>query len=212
MFMATGILVATFRSHFSFLMGNTATFPGSDVSVFLKVLVLIIYGIMATFLIFNFISGGTFMGAQDKGLRKDILISFITGLIFGLGLMVSGMCRITKVLGFLTINSNWDPSLLFVMAVAVAINLITFNMIMKGSPIFANDFSIPENKEVDARLLVGAAIFGVGWGLGGLCPGPAILNSFVLTNATIWLISMGLGSVVTDELRKRKVLEGAFSK
>jgi uncharacterized membrane protein YedE/YeeE len=125
----------------------------------------------------------------------DHLISFTLGLIFGLGLLISGMCRISKILGFLELSSRWDPSLMFVMASAVGINLISFHFIMKNpsNPVYANRFNIPVATRVDAQLIGGAVIFGLGWGLSALCPGPGMINFFVFTNVIFWIIGLAAG-------------------
>lgn len=126
---------------------------------------------------------------------REYLISFILGSLFGLGLIISGMCRVSKILGFLIISDNWDPSLIFVMASAVGINLISFYFIMKNSsnPRYANKFSVPLNNKLDLQLIGGASIFGIGWGLSGLCPGPGMVNFFVFTNVIFWILGLALG-------------------
>lgn len=99
---------------------------------------------------------------------------FTTGLIFSFGLILSGMINPAKVLGFLDIFGEWDPSLAFVMGGAVLASSIGYRLLLKQpKPIFAAKFSLPSRTDIDTRLLVGPAIFGFGWGLVGLCPGPA---------------------------------------
>jgi uncharacterized membrane protein YedE/YeeE len=97
-----------------------------------------------------------------------ILSAFGAGLLFGIGLWVSGMAKPQKVLDFLDVTGNWDASLLLVMGGAVAVTLISFRKIIAWK---ALEF---EKREVDAPLVIGAAIFGIGWGIGGYCPGPAV--------------------------------------
>ena len=103
------------------------------------------------------------------------LSEFLIGLLFGIGLLVSGMTNPAKVIGFLDIAGSWDPSLMFVMGGAVVIGFFGFR-IAKGrrESLFGRVISLNDSKSIDARLIVGAAIFGVGWGLSGFCPGPAI--------------------------------------
>ena len=103
------------------------------------------------------------------------LIVFVSGLLFSAGLIVSGMINPAKVIGFLDLFGDWDPSLAFVMAGAVAVNFVGHRLVTRRArPFFADGFAIPTRKDVDRELVVGASLFGVGWGLVGLCPGPAI--------------------------------------
>ncbi len=104
-----------------------------------------------------------------------IFSSFIAGLVFGLGLIVSQMINPAKVLGFLDVFGAWDASLAVVMAAAVAASALGYFVAMRlGVPIFAPRLEIPARRDLEPRLLTGAAIFGIGWGLVGLCPGPAL--------------------------------------
>ncbi|ASJ70794.1 DUF6691 family protein [Granulosicoccus antarcticus] len=99
---------------------------------------------------------------------------FLAGLIFGLGLIISGMADPAKVLNFLDIFGYWDPSLAFVMGGASLTAFIGFRLVWRReSPTFNSRFDVPTNRSIDAPLLTGAAIFGMGWGIGGFCPGPA---------------------------------------
>ena len=129
--------------------------------------------------------------------------SFLSGLLFALGLSVSGMTEPGKVIGFLNITRSWDPSLVFVMGGAVITYFILFRLIHKRSaPLFALQFSIPERKDIDLPLLGGAVLFGIGWGLGGFCPGPAVASIFTgKPNVLLFAGSMILGMVVADQLR-----------
>jgi uncharacterized membrane protein YedE/YeeE len=101
--------------------------------------------------------------------------SLIAGLVFGLGLTVSGMINPAKVLNFLDIAGSWDPSLVFVMGSAVVVTFIGYRLAFaSGRPLFDQSYFLPTLTAIDARLVGGSAIFGIGWGLGGFCPGPAI--------------------------------------
>ncbi|HEY0838413.1 MAG TPA: DUF6691 family protein [Azospirillum sp.] len=107
-----------------------------------------------------------------------VLISaFAAGLLFGLGLLVSDMVSPAKVLGFLDLFGNWDPSLAFVMGGAVVVSALGYRLaVRRGAAVLAGALKVPDRRDVDGRLLGGSALFGVGWGLVGLCPGPAIVG------------------------------------
>ena len=122
------------------------------------------------------------------------LSAFGAGLLFGLGLWLSGMADPRKVLGFLDVTGTWDPSLLLVMGGAVAVTAsFTLPVVLKRkAPLFAGAFQMPARRAIDAPLLLGAAIFGLGWGIGGYCPGPALtalsnlsLEAFVFVAAMV---------------------------
>ena len=105
-----------------------------------------------------------------------MIVALVAGMLFGVGLAVSGMVNPAKVVGFLDIaGGEWDPTLMFVMGGALLVTLPAFRMILKRSrPILADGFALPTKSALDTRLLGGAALFGVGWGLSGFCPGPAV--------------------------------------
>lgn len=106
-------------------------------------------------------------------LRSLAILSI--GALFGAGLAISGMLNPAKVAGFLDLFGLWDPSLAFVMGGGVVVNFIGHRLVMKrGKPIFAGTFRLPTSQDIDKRLIGGAVLFGIGWGLAGLCPGPAI--------------------------------------
>jgi len=123
------------------------------------------------------------------------LSSLISGIIFGVGLTISGMVNPQKVLGFLNIFDAWDPSLMFVMAGAILIfSPLHFTFKRKSRPIFAKSFILPSKKDVDRNLIIGAGLFGTGWGLVGLCPGPAISAiSFLNINVYLFVLFMFVG-------------------
>ena len=107
---------------------------------------------------------------------KQFLSAFVAGLLFSVGLVVGGMTQPAKVVGFLDFFGHWDPSLIFVMGGAVAVHFVLFRFILRrGSPLFAARFQVPTRKDLTPRLIGGAALFGVGWGLGGFCPGPGLV-------------------------------------
>lgn len=117
------------------------------------------------------------------------LASLGAGLLFGLGLAVSQMVNPAKVLDFLDVAGNWDPSLAFVMAGAVAVTWIGYRIVLgRPKPVLAERFQLPTATAIDPRLIVGAAIFGIGWGLAGLCPGPAITSIAYLQTGTLYFL------------------------
>jgi uncharacterized membrane protein YedE/YeeE len=131
--------------------------------------------------------------------RGEWAISLVSGVIFGLGLALSGMTRPEKVRGFLDFTGAWDPSLAFVMGGAVLVHALAFRLITRRkSPVFAAKFALPTRRDLDAKLLGGAALFGVGWGLGGFCPGPGI-TSLVGGAAPVafFVLAMLVGIAVT---------------
>lgn len=102
------------------------------------------------------------------------LLGFLCGLVFGLGLVMSGMSDPAKVLNFLDVLGPWDPSLAFVMGGASITTFIGYRLVLqRPAPLAMPDYDLPTARKIDVRLLVGAALFGVGWGIGGFCPGPA---------------------------------------
>lgn len=128
----------------------------------------------------------------------NLVLSFVVGLVFGVGLIVSGMSDPAKVLGFLDLAGAWDPSLIVVMISAVAVSALAYRWSRRqqrswiGAPI-----SVPTGRQIDRRLLVGSALFGIGWGLAGICPGPALVllgrgASQALVFVAAMLIGMGL--------------------
>ncbi|KFG95154.1 YeeE/YedE family protein [Burkholderia paludis] len=105
----------------------------------------------------------------------EYLTTFVCGLLFGVGLALSGMTRPEKVLGFLDVTGQWDGSLLFVLGAAFAIARVGFHFVLtRGAPLSGGRFDLPAERAVDRKLIAGAAIFGLGWGAAGYCPGPAI--------------------------------------
>jgi uncharacterized protein len=105
----------------------------------------------------------------------QLILSLLSGILFALGLIVSQMVNPAKVLNFLDVAGTWDPTLAFVMGGALLVTIPAFRLILKRpQPLFARRFYMPTKQDIDARLVIGATLFGIGWGLAGLCPGPAI--------------------------------------
>lgn len=107
----------------------------------------------------------------------QIMIAFVTGLIFGLGLILSGMTNPAKIIGFLDIFGDWDPALALVMIGALIVSATSFQLIKKNKKTyFGQQLNLPANNKIDHKLIIGSLIFGIGWGLAGYCPGPALVS------------------------------------
>ena len=115
------------------------------------------------------------------------LVSLVAGVVFGLGLAVAEMTNPLKVLDFLDLAGHWDPSLAFVMGGAVLVTLVAFRFVLRRAvPLYGDRFHLPTLTQLDRKLLGGAALFGIGWGLAGYCPGPA-LATILSGNSETWL-------------------------
>ena len=127
------------------------------------------------------------------------IFSLISGLVFGIGLTIGGMTNPAKVLAFLNITENWDPSVIFVMGGAIAFVFPSFYLLKnKEKPYFSSSFQIPKSKNIDQKLILGSSFFGVGWGMIGLCPGPAISSiAFFQPVSIVFIISMISGFYLT---------------
>ena len=126
---------------------------------------------------------------------KKELSALGAGIVFGLGLAISRMVDPAKVLGFLDVAGSWDPSLAFVMGGGVGVSFVAFRFILRRPhPVFAGGFQVPRARDLDARLLGGSALFGVGWGLVGLCPGPAFASlGYGLPQSLVFIVAMVAG-------------------
>lgn len=135
------------------------------------------------------------------------LIPLLCGLLFGAGLAMSGMTDTAKVLGFLDIFGHWDPTLAFVMGGAVATTLVGFRLVLRRSaPVCETEFQLPQKKTLDRPLLMGAAIFGIGWGAYGYCPGPSLSAMVYLDGKTfVFVIAMLVGMALARQAEKRGV-------
>ena len=131
------------------------------------------------------------------------IISLVSGIVFGVGLVISKMINPEKVLGFLDLFGNWDPSLAFVMIGALIVSSPLFHIIKnKKKPLFADKFNYSNNKMINNRLIVGSALFGAGWGLGGLCPGPAISSiALININSITFVFAMFFGFYLVKFLK-----------
>ncbi|KAL4435704.1 hypothetical protein ABPG74_018255 [Tetrahymena malaccensis] len=204
LFLPMGIGLATLRHYEPFLNNNENTKDITQntnydivagivlgLSLFILVILLIVYYL--------------------KKSISEVLVGLVTGILFSIGLGYGGMYRRSKILGFLSIYENWDPSLLFLLGTAVGLNMVTFNYMIfkKQKPILHKSLSLPTKKEVDLRLVAGSIIFGLSWGLGGLCPGPAmgLISIFSLHISIVWLIAFGVGQKfvgVYDSYQQKK--------
>ena len=132
----------------------------------------------------------------------QLFFALLSGLLISAGIAVSKMIDPQKVLGFLDLTGNWDPSLAFVMAAALVVYTIGYRLVLKkGTALFSAGFALPSKKQLDRSLLVGAAIFGVGWGMAGYCPGPAIAAlPAASTGTTGFVIMMVLGWFIAGKI------------
>jgi uncharacterized protein len=130
--------------------------------------------------------------------------SLLAGLVFGLGLIVSGMANPAKVLGFLDLAGNWDPSLAFVMVGAIAVGIVAFSFARKRTvSLLGAEMKLPTARAIDRRLVVGGAMFGVGWGIAGFCPGPALVAlGMGETKALVFTAAMLAGMALFELLER----------
>lgn len=134
----------------------------------------------------------------------QLAAAFISGLVFGLGLILSGMTDPSKVIGFLDVTGNWNPSLAFVMAGAIMVGLVAFRIAAKHpSALFGGAIRLPQSTKIDRRLIFGGLTFGVGWGLAGYCPGPALASLASGRLEPIVFVLAMLGGMLLFELLER---------
>ncbi len=120
----------------------------------------------------------------------QLIAIWLTGLVFGIGIAVSGMMNPAKVLNFFDIAGSWDPSLALVMGGAVTVTFLGYRLVLRRpAPVFARSFALPKARRIDARLVGGAAIFGIGWGIAGFCPGGALPALGTLTPAAFVFVA-----------------------
>jgi uncharacterized protein len=136
----------------------------------------------------------------------NILVSLVVGLLFGLGIILGGMSNPAKVQAFLDLGGNWDPSLALVMGGAIAVGLIAFRMAgRRTSTLLGDPMQLPGNKQIDRRLLVGSGLFGIGWGLAGICPGPALtLLGTGASKGIIFMLAMLAGMLLFEIYQRRQ--------
>ena len=130
----------------------------------------------------------------------DKIFSLVSGIIFGVGLMISGMTNPEKVIGFLSITNNWDPSLIFVMGGGIMFTTPFFFLLRNKNKSFLGvEIKLPQNTEIDRKLLLGSALFGMGWGLVGLCPGPAISSLVFLSPMSLLFLAAMFAGVLASK-------------
>jgi uncharacterized membrane protein YedE/YeeE len=141
---------------------------------------------------------------------KRYVLSTLSGALFGIGLCVSGMTRPAKVLAFLDVTGRWDPSLAFVMLGAVAVHSIAYRIIRgRPTPLYAPEFFVPSRRTIDFKLIAGAALFGIGWGLAGYCPGPGIASlGAAAPTAVVFVLALIAGLFVTGKWEARQSRAG----
>ena len=135
-----------------------------------------------------------------------VLTSLLTGLVFGLGLIVSGMANPAKVLGFLDVGGAWDPSLALVMAGAIAVGFVAFSFAKNRTlSLMGAEMKLPSASPIDRRLVTGSALFGIGWGIAGFCPGPGLVAlGMGESKALVFVAAMLVGMAVFELLELRR--------
>jgi uncharacterized membrane protein YedE/YeeE len=133
-----------------------------------------------------------------------VLTSFVVGALFGLGLLVSGMTDTTKVQGWLDVFGNWDPTLAFVMGGAIVPMAIAWRLTNGRKPVLADQFPAPPEPKLGRNLILGSTLFGMGWGLAGLCPGPAMASlGFGGWGSIVFFVAMIAGMLIAPTIRNR---------
>lgn len=140
------------------------------------------------------------MSTHAHGVRRG-LAALGSGLLFGTGLLISGMTRPEKVIGFLNLFGTWDASLMFVMLGAIAVHAVAYRMVRgRSAPLYGPKFALPTRRDIDMKLLLGAAVFGVGWGLAGYCPGPGLVAAVSSGGALVFVGALLAGTWLTAQL------------
>jgi uncharacterized membrane protein YedE/YeeE len=141
----------------------------------------------------------------SKQRNASLVLAALTGALFGSGLVVSGMTRPSKVIGFLDVTHGWDPTVAFVVAGAVAVYAIAVRMVTRlPHPWLDTRFHLPTRNDIDAQLLIGSALFGIGWGLGGYCPGPVIVIVAAGNKTGLVFITTMIVGMVLQHLTSRR--------
>ena len=135
-----------------------------------------------------------------------LFVSLLTGLVFGIGLIVSGMADPAKVLGFLDLAGAWDPSLAFVIAGAIAVGVVAFALARRRTASFLGaEMKLPTGRQIDRRLVAGSVVFGIGWGVAGFCPGPGLVAlGMGETKAAVFVAAMLVGMGIFELLERHR--------
>jgi uncharacterized membrane protein YedE/YeeE len=175
LFMIFGMMIATIRYNFPFLAHDSYAFDVWENTIIYNLTFILSIICFVVNLLYSLLKG------KSSYIVRDIIISFSIGALFSFGLIQSGMLQRHVVIEFLTIGKSWNVQLAFVLGAAVGINLITFNFILKKikKPRYKEIFDLATKTTVDNKLCLGSAIFGLGWGLSGICPGPAVLTFYL---------------------------------
>lgn len=139
-----------------------------------------------------------------RGRVAGLLLAGVAGALFGAGLLVAGMTQPARVLAFLDLSGDWDPSLAFVMAGAIAVYAAAYRAIRRrASPWFDVRLHLPTSTDIDRPLVLGSAVFGVGWGLGGLCPGPSLVSAAAGNGAAVAFVAAMLAGMLLQHRMAR---------
>ena len=133
-------------------------------------------------------------------MNRFSLAALASGSLFGLGLAMSGLTDPRRVLGFLDLFGDFDPALAFVLGGAVATTALLFRVVLRGRPVLADTFQVSQLKDLDGRLVAGAALFGVGWGIAGYCPGPALAGLGIASVEALWFVPAMLAGTLLHRL------------